>query len=222
MAAEFRRATELGFPISVHAIGDRAVRVCLDIFEDLAGSGLHPPLPHRIEHVQTIHPDDVPRLARLGITASVQPTHQIDDMETAELLLGDRTAHTYAFRSLWDQGTLLAFGSDAPVADMNPFLGMHAAVCRQRPTQMATGPWQPAQRLTLEEAIYGYTLGAARAAGWEEAIGSLSPGKRADLIVLDRNLFEIAERDIAGTEIADTRVEMTIFDGEIVYTKNES
>ena len=139
MAAEFRRACELGFPISVHAIGDRANRVVLDIFEELAQSAPQPPLPHRIEHVQIIDPADLPRLAQLGITASVQPIHATDDMDTADLFLRERGAHMYNFRTLFASGALVAFGSDAPVSDPNPFLGFHAALTRQRPERMGTG-----------------------------------------------------------------------------------
>lgn len=218
MADEFRRASELGFPISVHAIGDRAIRVCLDIFAELADRHTGAtPIPHRIEHVQTLAADDVARLATLNITASVQPTHIIDDMETADLLLGERGAQTYAFGSMLKAGTLLALGSDAPIADENPFLGIHAAIYRQRPEGMAKGPWYGEQRMTLEQALYGYTLGAARAAGWESTIGSVTPGKRADLIVLDRDLFALVDAGVTGSEMADTSVEMTVFDGKIVY-----
>jgi predicted amidohydrolase YtcJ len=238
MAAEFRRAAEAGFPVSVHAIGDRANRVVLDIFEELAQSGPQPPIPHRIEHVQILDPADAPRLAAMNITASVQPVHAIDDMETAERVLGPRAAHVYNFQTLSQSGALLALGSDAPVADPSPFIGMHAAICRQRPAQMASGPWFGAEALTLEQTIYGYTLGAAQAAGWQETVGSIKPGKRADMVVLDRDLFAIVEAGVtdrrtgeadrqtgeadrqtgeAGREIADTQVVMTVFDGRIVY-----
>lgn len=227
MADEFRRASALGFPISVHAIGDRAIRVCLDIFEELSapghaaesgtGSARTQRIPHRIEHVQTLDPDDVARLAQLNVTASVQPTHLIDDMDTAELLLGERGAQTYAFQSLLESGALLALGSDAPIADVNPFLGIHSALYRQRPERMGEGAWYPQQCMTLEQAIYGYTLGAARAVGWEATIGSITPGKRADLIALDRDLFALAESGVTGAEMAETAVELTVFDGEIVY-----
>ena len=221
MAAEFRAATLAGFPISVHAIGDRANRVVLDIFEELADSGLQPPLPHRIEHVQILNPADWPRLAALGVTASVQPIHALDDMDTAELFLGERTAHIYAFRSLLDSGALLAFGSDGPVADVNPFVGLHAAVVRQRPANMPANmpapAWHGEQRLTMAEAVYAYTLGAARAAGWDNVIGSLTPGKLADLIVLDRDLFALAAQETPGAAIADAQVRMTVFGGEVVW-----
>jgi hypothetical protein len=217
MADEIRRAAAAGFPSSVHAIGDRAVREVLDIFEELAQSGPQPAIPHRIEHVQILNPDDAPRLAANNITASVQPVHAIDDMETAERVLGARADRVYNFQSLAQSGALLALGSDAPVADPSPFLGIHAAVCRQRPGQMAAGPWYGDEALNLEQTIYGYTLGAARAAGWQETIGSITPGKRADMVVLDRDLFAIVAQGVTGSEVADTQVEITVFDGRIVY-----
>jgi len=216
MAAEFRRACELGFPISVHAIGDRANRTVLDILEELRGSAPQPATPHRIEHVQIIDPADLPRLAQLGVTASVQPIHATDDMDTADLFLGERGAAMYNFRSLFESGALVAFGSDAPVADPNPFLGIHAALTRQRPERMDRAPWYPAERVSLEQAIFAYTLGAARAAGWDRMIGSITPGKLADLVVLDRDLFALEEQGITGREIADAQVEMTVFGGEAV------
>jgi predicted amidohydrolase YtcJ len=216
MAAEFHQAQQLGFPVSVHAIGDRAIRVVLDLFEELAPQ--LPPLriPHRIEHVQTINPADIPRLAQFNITASVQPIHLTDDRELTDRFWGERSRNTYAFRSLLNAGTRLAFGSDAPVADPNPFLGIHAALVRHRPHDRA-GSWQPQERLALEEIIRAYTLGAAEAAGWESVIGSLTPGKRADLIVLDRDLFDLAKDEGTMDEIAGARVITTIFGGEIVY-----
>ncbi len=217
MAREFRRAARLGFPISVHAIGDRANREVLDILEEIIASETQPALPHRIEHAQTLHPDDVARFAALNITASVQPLHATDDMDTADLLLGARAERLYPFRSLLESGARLALGSDAPVADANPFLGIHAALYRQRPERMAQPAWYPNERLSLAETIRGYTLEAAVAAGWQALIGSLSPGKRADLIVLDRDLFELVEQKISGDEVAGTQVEMTVFDGKIVF-----
>lgn len=217
MAAEFRRALDLGFPISVHAIGDRANRTVLDIFAELAGSAAAPPIPHRIEHAQTLDPADLPRLAQLGITASVQPIHALDDMDTADRFLGERADRLYKFRSLQAAGTLLAFGSDAPVADPNPFAGIHAALVRQRPERLPAPPWYGTERISLAQAIEAYTLGPARAAGWETTIGSIAPGKRADLVVVDRNLFELTESEIAQGAIAQTQVQLTLFDGRIVY-----
>jgi predicted amidohydrolase YtcJ len=169
------------------------------------------------EHVQIIDPADLPRLARLGLTASVQPIHVTDDMDTADLYLGERGAHMYNFRTLLDQGTLLVFGSDAPVADPNPFLGLHAAVCRQRVERMPASPWYGDERISLAEAIHAYTLGAAQAGGWEQVIGSITAGKRADLIVLDRDLFALEAAGVTGDEIAGAQVVMTVFDGEVVW-----
>jgi len=102
-------------------------------------------------------------------------------------------------------------------ADPSPFVGIQAAVCRQRPEQMAAGPWYGSEALSLEQTIQGYTMGAARAAGWQETIGSIAPGKRADITVLDRDLFAVVESGVGGREIVDTRVVMTVFDGRVVY-----
>jgi len=221
MVQDFRQALELGFPVSVHAIGDRANRVCLDIFEELQASGLHHTIPNRIEHVQTIDPADLPRLAQLNLTASVQLLHATDDMDTVDLLWGERGAQTYAFRNLQESGARLALGSDAPVADPNPFLSFYAGLYRrpvgQKVEQKTASGWYPEQVLSLAEIIYGYTMGAAIAAGWEKTIGSISVGKRADLVVLDRNLFELDKETSDHNTIAETQVALTIFDGNIVY-----
>jgi predicted amidohydrolase YtcJ len=216
MTAEFRRAQSLGFPISVHAIGDRANRVVLDIFEELAPQLPPPPIPHRIEHVQTIDPADLGRLARLNITASVQPLHLTDDRDLADRFLGPRAANTYAFRSLHENGVRLAFGSDAPVADPNPFLGMHAALVRHQPGDNRSS-WQPQETLNIEAIVHAYTLGAAQAAGWQQTIGSLTPGKRADLIVLDQDIFDLAKDAQTVDLIANTQVRSTLFNGEFVH-----
>ncbi len=216
MTAEFYLAQQLGFPISVHAIGDRANRVVLDIFEELAPQLPPLPTPHRIEHVQTIASADIPRLAQLNISASVQPIHLTDDRDLTDRYWGERARTTYAFRLLLEAGVRLVFGSDAPVADPNPFLGIHAALVRRRPHD-AQSSWQPQETLSLEEIIRAYTLSAAEAAGWQATIGSLSPGKRADLIVLDRDLFALAQDPNRVDEIAATEILYTCFDGKIVY-----
>lgn len=215
MAAEFLRAHDHGFPISVHAIGDQANRAVLDIFTELAQRTPRPAFPHRIEHVQTIHPNDQPRLAQLDLTASVQPIHQVDDREVATRLLGPRGDYTYPFRSLLRHGARLAFGSDAPVADANPFLGIHAALARKRPGDPTA--WNPNQALTLDQIIHAYTLGPAEAVGKAATLGRLAPGYRADLVVLDRNLFALAQDAQQHDAIADARPLLTLFDGRIVH-----
>jgi predicted amidohydrolase YtcJ len=216
MAAEFRLAQQLGFPISVHAIGDRANRVVLDLFEELAPQLPQLAIPHRIEHVQTIDPVDLPRLAPLNITASVQPIHLTDDRDLTDRYWGERARNTYAFRSLRQAGTRLAFGSDAPVADPNPFLGIHAALARHQPHDQLPA-WQPQEILALDEIIHAYTLSSAQAAGWDSTIGSLTPGKRADLIVLERDIFALAQDSTTVDDIAGAKIMSTIFDGHFVY-----
>ncbi|MFN2201266.1 MAG: amidohydrolase, partial [Caldilineaceae bacterium] len=218
----FRTAAVQGFPISIHAIGDRANHDVLDVFEELKQGTPIPPAPHRIEHVQILDPQDLPRLGALGITASVQPVHIIDDIAIADRILGERGAHMYNFHSLLSSGALLAFGSDAPVADPNPFLGIHSALYRRQPDQMEKGAWYPAETISLEAAIHAYTMGPAHATGWHHEIGSVELGKRADIIALDRNLFELVGTDTvdaasADAGIADTEVELVLFNGEIVH-----
>jgi predicted amidohydrolase YtcJ len=207
-----RKAVGGRLPLAVHAIGDRANRMTLDALAGVGGMGAGG-LRHRIEHVQLLHPDDIGRLARLGIVASMQPIHATQDYEMADRYWGARCATAYAWRSLLDAGVLLAFGSDCPVEDLNPFLGIHAAVTRRR-SDGSPGPegWYPEQRVTVEDAVRAYTLGAARAVGLEDRLGSLSPGKLADLVVLDRDIFACDPMEIAGT-----RVLATMIGGRVVY-----
>jgi len=228
------QAGKAGFPLSVHAIGDRAVREVLDVLSELPsfeqrsrGAGaqgednfspapplLRPPaaLPHRIEHVQVIHPDDLPRLSQAGIVASVQPVHLLTDWSVANKNWGRRARYTYAFRSLLNHGTRLAMGSDAPVAPLNPMLGIYAAVTRQDERGEPTGGWYPEERLTVAEAIEGYTMGPAHLSGKQAVQGSITPGKWADLVMLSQDLFEVSPG-----EIPETKVEMTVFEGQVVY-----
>ncbi|MCW5846349.1 MAG: amidohydrolase [Anaerolineae bacterium] len=208
-------AADAGFPISVHAIGDRAVREVLDVMSEWSttrGGNARLPMPQRIEHVQVIHRADLDRLAAHGIVASVQPIHLQSDWRTADRVWGERARYAYAFRSLLDRGTPLAFGSDAPVAPLNPLLGIHAAVTRQDATNQPAGGWYAAERLTVAEAIEGYTLGPARLSGKSDRFGSIMPGKYADLVMLSRNLFAIDPADIPTTT-----VRLTVFNGRVVY-----
>jgi hypothetical protein len=209
-----RKAAGGRLPLAVHAIGDRANRMVLDALADAAKVSARG-LSHRIEHVQLLHPDDVDRLAQLGIVASMQPLHATQDYEMADRYWGDRCATAYAWRSLLDAGTLLAFGSDCPVEDLNPFLGIHAAVTRRRPDG-SPGPegWYPKQRLTVEEAVRAYTLGPAQAVGVGDRLGSLAPGKLADLVILDRDVFACDPMEIAGTQVLATMI-----GGRLVYER---
>lgn len=216
LANAIAKAHRNGISTAVHAIGDRAIRELLDVYTEVLGKGgaeRVPHAPHRIEHVQHSHPDDVKRLAPLGLVASVQPIHATDDFQMFERALGERAMYAYAFRALLDAGTILAFGSDCPVASPNPFLGIHAAVTRQKPDGTPEGGWNPSQRLTVEEAVWGYTMGGAAASGQQDRLGSLTPGKLADLVVVDRDIFEIDPMDICEAQSV-----MTVVGGKIVFS----
>ncbi len=212
LARDFARASARGMPLSVHAIGDEAVRLCLDLFEGLPRRG--PLAPHRLEHAQTLVEEDLGRLACLGVVASMQPTHLLDDLELADSALGPRTRLLYRFRSLLEAGTTLAFGSDAPVADPCPFLGLHAAVHRQRPDRMDRGAWNPSERIPLQEALRAYTSGPALASGLGHRLGRLTPGMQADLVVLDGDLFDRAEH---GQRLDTVRPLLTVVGGKVVF-----
>ena len=213
-----RRASAGGLASFVHAIGDRANREVLDIFatvreeERARGEG---DLRHRIEHAQLLHADDWDRLTQLGVIGSMQPIHATSDMEIVDRHWGERGRGAYHFRTLLERGTALAFGSDCPVEGLAPLVGVHAAVTRRRAdgTPGEEG-WYPEQRLSVEEGVRGFTLGAAFASGEEEIKGSLTRGKLADLVVLDRDIFEIPPM-----EILEARVEGTMLGGEWAFAE---
>jgi predicted amidohydrolase YtcJ len=195
-----QKATKAGISMAIHAIGDRANHEVLTAYTQLRAFERENNLVqarHRIEHVQCLHPADIARLAALDIIASVQPIHATSDMVMADRFWGARSEGAYAFHSLLDAGTRLAFGSDAPVEIPNPFLGIHAAVTRRRPDgSPGTDGWYPAQRLALSDALAGYTTGAAYAAGQEHFLGRLSKGYAADLILLPANPIDLAPQDL--------------------------
>ena len=212
------RANGAGLSVAVHAIGDAANRTALDAIaaaQAATPDRMRPALPNRIEHVQLLHADDLPRLAQLGVVASMQPIHATSDMEMAGRHWGRRCELAYAWQSVLDSGARLAFGSDAPVETMDPLAGIHAAVTRRR-ADGSPGPegWIPAQRISVAQAVYAYTLGAAHASGEAHVKGSLTPGKLADLAVLSRDIFQGPPEEIAAA-----RVEMTVLDGKIVYRR---
>jgi predicted amidohydrolase YtcJ len=196
--------------MTVHAIGDRANHDLLDVYATLRQEERargQAPLRHRCEHVQLLHPSDYERLGQLNVIASMQPIHATSDMIMADRWWGARTAGAYALRTQHAAGAPLAFGSDCPVEDFNPFWGLHAAVTRRR-ADGAPGPdgWHPEQRLDLDTALRGFTLGAAYAGYAEDRLGSLSPGKYADLIVVDRDLWTANPMDIKDTRVLGTMI----------------
>lgn len=198
------RCAKANFCIVVHAIGDRGNRDVLDAIENCQKVlGPMPHLRYRIEHAQHLDAEDIPRFAKLGVIASPQPIHCTSDMPMALKLLGEQRSNlSYAWRSLLNAGAKLAFGSDAPVEPFDPFLGIYAAVTRRRADGSPSPQgWQPEQRLTIDEAIYGYTLGAAYAGGSEREVGSLEVGKLADLIILSHDLTAIAPEQILTTKV---------------------
>ncbi len=206
-------ADRAGLQVAVHAIGDRAIRLQLDIFERTATANGPRDRRFRIEHAQHIAREDIERFGELGVIPSMQPYHAIDDGRWADPLIGpERAATTYAFRSLIDTKARLALGSDWFVAPATPLEGIDAAVTRRTLDGKHPGGWVPAQKITAEEALRGYTIGAAYAGFEEESRGTLEPGKLADLVILDRDILDPDER-----EIGQTRVMLTMVGGKVVY-----
>lgn len=197
-----RRAATSRIPLFIHAIGDRANRVVLDALEDLRGIEREegwPHLPHRIEHAQLLHPEDIPRFAALDVIASMQPTHSPSDREMAVRYWGERSRYAYAWRSLLDSGATLAFGSDAPVDTASPFVGLFAAITRQSPQDSDMPAWHPMECTDRMQALRAYTAGATSSTG-DTQLGSLSPGHHADLVVLEHDPFNIPPRELLGLE----------------------
>jgi len=206
------RARAKGFQVNTHAIGDRGVRNVIDAYTT---AGVSAGDRYRVEHLQVIAPTDVPRLVARGIIASMQPTHATSDMPWAERRLGpERVKGAYAWRTVLNAGGRLALGSDFPVEDVSPFFGIYSAVTRQDHEGNPPGGWYPDQRLTLAEAIRGFTKDAAYAAFEESSRGTIEPGKLADLTIVDGDLFAMP-----ASELYKANVRYTIVGGEIVYRK---
>lgn len=213
MKQRIAAADRAGFQCSIHAIGDKANALLLDIFEEVARENGPRDRRFRIEHAQHLRPQDIPRMARLGVIASVQPYHAIDDGRWAEKRIGrERCKTTYAFRSLLDAGVRVTFGSDWPVAPLNPLLGIYAAVTRKTLDGKNPNGWFPEQKISVEEAVRAYTVWGAYAEFAEKVKGSLEIGKLADLVVLSRDIFTIPPDEIAQVEVL-----YTIVGGKIVY-----
>ena len=212
LQATVEQAMRCGLQVNTHAIGDRANRQVLDAYEAAIEATGGARGRHRVEHSQILALDDIERFARLGVIASVQPTHATSDMPWAEDRIGDRAVGAYAWRRLVDAGARLALGSDFPVERVDPLLGFHAAVTRQDAENAPAGGWYGNQVLTREEALRGFTLDAAYAAFMEDEVGSLEVGKRADFVVLSADLMAVPPE-----AILDTHVVQTVLGGETVY-----
>jgi predicted amidohydrolase YtcJ len=194
-----------GFQVNVHAIGDRGNRIALDAFE----SALRrvPTADHRfrVEHAQVISEQDIPRFARLGVIPSMQATHQTSDMRWAETRVGrDRIRGAYAWRSLLNTGVIIPNGTDFPVEEVNPLLTFHAAVTRQDPANHPPGGWYPEQKMTRDEALQSMTIWPAYAGFQESVMGSITPGKYADFVILDRDIMRVPETEILSASVLST------------------
>ncbi len=210
-------ASRAGFQTCIHAIGDRGNRVTMDVFErvqsEVAGAR---DLRMRNEHAQILDGEEIPRFAKLNVIASMQATHATSDMPWVPARIGEaRTAEgAYVWKRLLDSGVTLANGSDFPVEEPNPMLGIYAAVTRQDPQGQPSGGWMPAERLSRDEALKSFTWSAAYAAHTENDLGSLEAGKLADLVVLDRDIMTVDPK-----AILDAVVRFTVIGGEIVYER---
>jgi len=200
------------FAVAVHAIGDRACRDVLDVLERFAAESRHLGLRHRMEHAQVLTEVDVPRFARLGVIASVQPSHAVADRYMADKDWGKRARWAYPFESLRKSGAVLAFGSDGPVDNPDPVYGIHCAVNRNAPGEPAELSWYPQEKMGVLDAAWAYTAGASYAIGREAVQGDLSPGKLADFIILSRDIAAIPKQEITSAKVLATAV-----GGEFVF-----
>ena len=211
-----RGADKAGLQVMVHAIGDRAIRTQLDIFERVARENGANGRRFRIEHAQHIAPADLGRFGQLGVIASMQPFHAIDDGRWAEQVIGHtRALGTYAFKSLLDHGATLAFGSDWFVAPPTPLVGIYAAVTRRTLDDKNAGGWIPEQKITVEQALRAYTTGSARAGYQEKNVGTLKPGMLADLVLIDHDLTRVPPETIR-----DARIMLTMVGGRVVFDRD--
>jgi predicted amidohydrolase YtcJ len=208
-------ADRAGLHVIVHAIGDRAIRTQLDVFERVARENGARDRRFRIEHAQHVAPADVPRFAALDVIASMQPYHAIDDGRWAERVIGpERAKGTYAFRSLLDAGATVAFGSDWFVAPPTPLEGIYAAVTRRTLDDRNPGGWVPQEKITVDQALRAYTVAGARASFDEGDRGTLERGKLADFVLIDRDLTRVP-----AETIRDARVVLTVVGGRVVFER---
>jgi hypothetical protein len=210
-------ADKLGFQIGVHAIGDKANYWVLNAYEKAEKMNGKRNSRHRIEHAQTLQPSDIPRFAMLGIIASMQPTHCISDKKFCEKRIGpERAKGAYAWKSLADAGTIIAFGTDYQVEPLNPMEGLYAAVTRKDRLGEEGEGWHPEQKIKMDEAIKFYTLGSAYSQFMEDRKGMIKKGFLADIVIVDKDLLIIPEN-----EIMKTKVDYTITGGRVVYASGK-
>ena len=213
MLKRVTEADRAGLQVMIHAIGDRANDLILSLYEQVERENGKRDRRFRIEHAQHLRPQDIPRFARDGVIASMQPYHAIDDGRWAEKRIGkERAKTTYAFRSLLDAGATLAFGTDWTVAPLNPILTIYAAVTRRTIDGKNVNGWVPEQRISVEETVRAYTAGSAYAEFQENVKGTITTGKLADLVLLSRDIFKIDPN-----EIENVKVVLTMVDGRVVY-----
>jgi hypothetical protein len=213
MEKRILEADKAGLQVAIHAIGDRANSLLLDLYEKAAARNGPRDRRWRIEHAQHLRPQDIARFGKLGVIASVQPYHAYDDGRWAEKKIGkERVRYTYPFKSLLDGGAVLAFGSDWTVAPLDPISGIYAAVTRATSDGKNPGGWVPEEKISLDDAIKGYTTGGAYAEFAEKDKGTIQSGKLADIIVLDKDLFKIP-----AEQFMDVKVVLTIVGGKVVH-----
>lgn len=208
-----------GFSVKLHSCGDKSARMGLDYYENAIKMYGKNQCRHAIEHIEMLSDEDLPRFGELGIIPSVQPEHialtQIFDENPYPITLGpERAGKTWPLKSLYDTAGVLAIGSDCPVVDNNPFLEIYRAVTRLHNDCKPEGGWNPTQKLTLYEILRSYTYGSAYGVSREDELGTLAPGKFADIVVINKNLF-----DVDPSEIMTSHVDMTMMDGKIIYER---
>jgi predicted amidohydrolase YtcJ len=216
MLERVQKADKAGLQVMIHAIGDEANWRILEIYKKVAEANGARDHRFRIEHAQHLRPSEIPRFGQQKVIASMQPYHEADDGRWCEKRIGlVRSRGTYAFRSLLKSGAILAFGSDWTVAPLNPIEGIKAAVTRQTLDGKHPDGWLPEQKLTIDEAVRAFTVGSAYAEFAEKVKGTITPGKLADMVMLDRDIYAAPAADIDKAHVV-----LTIVDGQIVYEKN--
>jgi predicted amidohydrolase YtcJ len=209
-------AIKLGLNVRIHTIGDQAVRYVLDVFEEAEALYGKQPLRHNMEHLEYADPADIPRFQKLGIIANMHFRHAVFYIDEAKKYLGDRESHCFSWRTFYDSGAKMATGSDCPVVPFNPMLGIFSGLTRTLDNGYPEGGWLPEQKMKLHEILKIYTAGGAYALNRNGDLGTLEPGKLADITVLDKNLFSITP-----AEILNVKPVLTMVDGKIVFENND-